>query len=717
MKQVININFHGRVVPIEVTAFEILKQYTESLSRHFAAEEGKEEIINDIENRIGELFQERLKEGATCITDEDVQAVIRSMGRPEDFDTEEPTARDDKNDQQTSGEKIYESARPHRLYRNENEKVFGGVCSGIADYLNIDVVIVRVIFVVLAMSVGFGILTYLILWLAVPSTASTVIGATRKKLYRDSDDKIIGGVCRGLSHYFGINVWIPRLIFLIPLLSFVSRWSNDDNDFNFLKLSFSPGALIIYIILWLVLPEASSTAEKLEMKGEKVDLNTIKNSVVEEMKGVQKRADKISKDASQFAKERSQTFTAEVNAAARRSTRTLGDIIIMLIKILAYTILGIIAFSLVLSLFGFGIVAVGLFPVKDFVLTDGWQNVFAWGTLIFFIIIPIIGIITWLIRRLARIKTHRKMMRLTFFGFWFIGLICFISLITSVAGNFRSTSTLGEEDIYLPNPGISKLMLTTENPTQRFNRRNWLKFEPFEAFSEDTAFVGNYDIHIFPSETDSFRVTMVKVSNGYNRNNADNLASIINFNMQQTDSILLLDRAIAVNKKDKFRNQHVIINVYVPIGKQIRINRNVERNGVLRLNGPWRDSWIYDYEGEENGWETDTDYIMKKEGLYTTDGLPANKWNNRNTRNRNRMNIDENGVEIDNYRYDESIPATKPDSIEVNVDRQQNRLRDSLQKVKEKIDKELDKISEVNVEKQNGIYSVMPTYNPMVIMF
>ncbi len=716
MKQVININFHGRVVPIEVTAFEILKQYTESLSRHFAAEEGKEEIINDIENRIGELFQERLKEGATCITDEDVQAVIRSMGRPEDFDTEEPAAREDKNEQQTS-EKVYESVRPHRLYRNENEKVFGGVCSGIADYLNIDVVIVRVIFVVLAMSVGFGILTYLILWLAVPSTASNVIGATRKKLYRDPDDKIIGGVCRGLSHYFGINVWIPRLLFLIPLLSFVSRWSNDDNDFNFLKLSFSPGALIIYIILWLVLPEASSTAEKLEMKGEKVDLNSIKNSVVEEMKGVQKRADKISKDASQFAKERSQTFTAEVNAAARRSTRTLGDIIIMLIKILAYTILGIIAFSLVLSLFGFGIVAVGLFPVKDFVLTDGWQNVFAWGTLIFFIIIPIIGIITWLIRRLARIKTHRKMMRLTFFGFWFIGLICFISLITSVAGNFRSTSTLGEEDIYLPNPGISKLMLTTENPTQRFNRRNWLKFEPFEAFSEDTAFVGNYDIHIFPSETDSFRVTMVKVSNGYNRNNADNLASIINFNMQQTDSILLLDRAIAVNKKDKFRNQHVIINVYVPIGKQIRINRNVERNGVLRLNGPWRDSWIYDYEGEENGWETDTDYIMKKEGLYTTDGLPANKWNNRNTRNRNRMNIDENGVEIDNYRYDESIPATKPDSIEVNVDRQQNRLRDSLQKVKEKIDKELDKISEVNVEKQNGIYSVMPTYNPMVIMF
>lgn len=86
MKQVININFQGRVVPIEVSAFDILKIYTESLNRHFANEQGKEEIINDIESRIGELFQEKLKYGATCITEEDVNSIIKNMGRPEDFD-------------------------------------------------------------------------------------------------------------------------------------------------------------------------------------------------------------------------------------------------------------------------------------------------------------------------------------------------------------------------------------------------------------------------------------------------------------------------------------------------------------------------------------------------------------------------------------------------------------------------------------------------------
>ena len=89
MKKVININFQGTIVPIEESSYELLKQYIESLRRHFANEEGKDEIINDIESRISELFQERLKGGSTCITDDDVNAIIKNMGRPEDFDDDD----------------------------------------------------------------------------------------------------------------------------------------------------------------------------------------------------------------------------------------------------------------------------------------------------------------------------------------------------------------------------------------------------------------------------------------------------------------------------------------------------------------------------------------------------------------------------------------------------------------------------------------------------
>ena len=89
MKKVININFQGRVIPIEENAYDMLKQYVESLRKLFANEEGRDEIINDIESRIAELFGESLKKGSTCITDADVNQIIASMGRPEDFEGEE----------------------------------------------------------------------------------------------------------------------------------------------------------------------------------------------------------------------------------------------------------------------------------------------------------------------------------------------------------------------------------------------------------------------------------------------------------------------------------------------------------------------------------------------------------------------------------------------------------------------------------------------------
>src|SRR3954471_17062239 len=93
MKKIININLSGRVIPIEDAAYEKLQAYVESLRRYFSNEEGKDEIINDIEGRIAELFSDTIKKGATCITDGDVNAVMASIGRPEDFDkAEEPTS-------------------------------------------------------------------------------------------------------------------------------------------------------------------------------------------------------------------------------------------------------------------------------------------------------------------------------------------------------------------------------------------------------------------------------------------------------------------------------------------------------------------------------------------------------------------------------------------------------------------------------------------------
>ncbi|MGF2413585.1 PspC domain-containing protein [Ferruginibacter sp.] len=719
MKQVININFQGRVVPIETTAFEILKNYTDSLNRHFANEEGKEEIINDIESRIGELFQQRLTKGATCITDEDVNAIINSIGRPEDFepmDDAQPASAassSSSSSHQQSTSSNTTSAGHRRLYRNENDKVLGGVCSGLANYFNIDVVIARIIFVVLLFS-GVGFLTYIIMWIAVPSTASAQIGGTRKKLFRDPDEKMIAGVCSGIGNYFGINPWIPRALFLLPFLSFLSRWGHWGGFWDFgdvIRFTFSPTSLIVYIILWIVIPEAFTTSEKLEMKGEKVDMNSIKNSVMEEMKGVGKKAEKFGSEASGVINEKAKAMAGDVQNFTRRSRGGIGNVIAMIAKIFAYFIIGCVCFGLVMGLFGLGVFSIGVFPLKDYILKGTWQNFYAWGTLVLFIAVPIIAIITWLIRKIAKVKTSSKILRLTFGSLWTLGWVCIIMLFATVTRDFKSSSRLDEQPVQLANPQINKLVVTSSLPfTKKYYGRNWIRFEPFEnLIDEDTAFVRNVYVEIAKSPNDSFQVTMKKISRGSNRNDANNLANLIKFNIEQKDSILLLDKGIAINKTDKFRNQMVIITVYVPVGKQIRVNK--VGWPVHFGNNDWNDNWDNDYyDGESDiRWEKEVDYIMKADGLYTMSGKKADGSNDRNDRRRddniNKRTYRYNVIEDSLRRRQDSVENRNQQKLD-SIERRNERVKDSIDR---QFEKEKNKIENSNTGVQNTYYSNLST--------
>ena len=737
MKQVININFHGQVVPIEVSAFDLLKNYTASLARFFENEEGKEEIINDIESRIGELFQERLKKGATCITDDDVNAIIKSMGRPEEFDGEEEkvaTKLGETSNGKSAGadSQSTDTSTLRRLYRDENNKVLGGVCGGLARYFRTDPVIVRVVFAVVSLAFGTGILAYIILWIAVPSSASTEIGAPRKKLFRSPDEKIIAGVGGGLGNYFGINPWIPRVLFLLPFLSFVFRWRNFGfGDFpDFINFSFSPGALIVYIILWLVLPEASSTAEKLEMKGEKVDIDSIKTSVKEEMKGVQKRAEKFGDEVKTFAAGKGQQMGSEIKTAVKRGGTSLGDVIVILVKAFVYFIIGCVSLALVVALFALAIASIGIFPLKDFVLTEGWQNAFAWGTLLFFIAVPVIGVITWIIRRLAKMKSNRKVLRASFICLWIVGWVCFICLLASVTKDFKTINNIVEQEVTLSNAAVAKLEVTTNSPEKKLYRYKSFNFQPFEGLEDDTAYIKNIEIKIVKSANDSFKITMAKMANGRTKRYADTLANLMQFNVVQRDSLLVLDKGIAINTTDKFRNQRVVITVYVPVGKQIKINSNVGRGHYVRLNGPWNndEDFNIDLDDEENGWDENVDYVMKANGLYTLDGTPADEWKHGNDKKikinkkgieindgGKKINIDENGVKIDdNYRYDHNNTIDKIDSLKNKLEKDQQHIKDSLEKVKQNIEKQLEKIG-VNeaIDASNLSFNSLVMMNPV----
>ena len=206
MKKTFNINLGGIVFHIDEDAYDLLDKYLSNLRIHFSKEEGAEEIVHDMELRISELFSERLNEKKQVITLKDVEEIIAQMGKPEEF-SEDTT--------QDTSEYIKEEKGPKRLFRDPDNKVIGGVCSGIAAYLGWDVTAVRIIFIALA-------------------------------------------------------------------LPFILNGSLILN-----------GVVIAYIIAWIIIPEANTATEKLSMKGMKVNVENIGKTVTD---GFEKVNDYVKSD-------------------------------------------------------------------------------------------------------------------------------------------------------------------------------------------------------------------------------------------------------------------------------------------------------------------------------------------------------------------------------------------------------------------------------------
>ena len=159
------------------------------------------------------------------------------------------------------------------------------MCSGIAAYMNVDPAIVRILFAIITFGgFGLGFLAYIIMWIILPP--KDLEEYTGKRLFRNPEEKVIGGVASGLAAYFGRSTATVRLVFAAPLILNILFSSLNGfrlNDFDlFWNIGFSSISgtfILIYIVLWIVLPEARTTYQKMEMRGEKVDVNTIRQNV------------------------------------------------------------------------------------------------------------------------------------------------------------------------------------------------------------------------------------------------------------------------------------------------------------------------------------------------------------------------------------------------------------------------------------------------------
>jgi phage shock protein PspC (stress-responsive transcriptional regulator) len=163
MKITVSINLGGYSFNIDEDAYSELKRYLKNLELHFAGEESSSEILSDIETRMAELFRTKITTYKQVINIDDVNQAISVMGMPEDIsDNDRKSARDK-----------FSSPGYHRMYRDPDNRIIGGVCSGMGAYWNIDPVIVRIIFVALVLAGGIGALVYLILYIVIPEAKTT----------------------------------------------------------------------------------------------------------------------------------------------------------------------------------------------------------------------------------------------------------------------------------------------------------------------------------------------------------------------------------------------------------------------------------------------------------------------------------------------------------------------------------------------------------------
>ena len=166
MNKTVNINIGGLFFHIDEDAYQKLTRYFEAIKRSLSNSSGKDEIMKDIEMRVAELLTEKQKSDKHVINNKDVDEVIVIMGQPEDYRIDDDS--DDK-----APEPLYSYTKSKKLYRDKDRGTVAGVCMGLSHYLGIDAVWIKIVFLFFTVVGGFGLVAYLIFWIATPKAITT----------------------------------------------------------------------------------------------------------------------------------------------------------------------------------------------------------------------------------------------------------------------------------------------------------------------------------------------------------------------------------------------------------------------------------------------------------------------------------------------------------------------------------------------------------------
>ena len=481
MNKATNIHLAQTLFSIDENAYVQLKNYLDRLERLFKNTEGAKDILEDIEARMAELFSERKKDERYVISVEDVQAVIDTLGSPEDLAGED-----------AEQEPIAASARP-------------------------------------------------------------------KKLFRDPDDRFIGGVAGGLSHYIGLDsVWI-RLIFLILFFSSVG------------------GVVLVYILLWILVPEAKTTAEKLMMKGEPVNVSNIKKKIKEELEQVSEKVkevdyenmgDQLKKKSKDFS-----DFLLKVIQGVLKILKLLIGVYFLLLSSLV--LLGLFIGTVIGSVFS------ALIPAElvQFGLSLNIPIIVLGLFVLMIVGIPFVFLFTLGLHLLSRNKSMmNKTSRLVLLGLWLLSLITLLifgvleSKSFAISAKQNSLEILEEKSADTLKVYLNKEHKYKETVTV-FNHFTLIEDDAENRYRLDE----NIRLNIKESKGDKIELSLDKNARGWRQKEALENAKSIEYGFDYYDHQLVIDGYWLSPIESKNNPESVRLNLLLPQGQYIYLDQDLGR--------------------------------------------------------------------------------------------------------------------------------------------
>lgn len=393
-----------------------------------------------------------------------------------------------------------------------------------------------------------------------PKTETYYSTSTRKKLYRDKDRGTIAGVCTGLGHYFGVEALWFKILFLI-----------------FVFAGFGTG-IIAYFVLWIAVPKAITTSEKLEMTGQPVTISSIEKKVREEFDSVSEKIKNADYDK----------LGNQVKHGAERVGSGLGDFLIKVFGIFA-KVLG--AIILVFSSVGLVSLFIGMFTIGSTSFIDTpWQRyinavnytdipLWGFGLLTFLAIgIPIFFFLLLGLKLLVNnLKSVGSPIKYSLLAIWIVavGALVFIGIQQSTERAFDGKMVTKEMINILPNDTLNIKFVSND-----YFSKNVFHHEEFE-FTQDSLkneVIYSNEVKFYIKKTDKPQpyLQIERLAEGKSFKEANERAEKIKYAFKVVGNKLLLDNYLLTEMASKYRNQNVELYLYLPVGTLFKADETVQ---------------------------------------------------------------------------------------------------------------------------------------------